>query len=352
MVSSRKTANAVGRPSIAKASGRKRAAALLIALGPEVSAQILRQLPEEDVGQITWEIVGIGQLSPGEREEILSTFYATALGRDFVSIGGIDYAQTMLEKAFGKQRASEFVGLLERTSRITPFAFLRQVDTKDLANFLHSEHPQIAALILAYLPADRASAVLQGLPEELQAEVAVRIAMMERTSPEVIREVEDALRNRLGSIFTPRQQELATVAGGIDAVVEVLRKVDLATEKAILEGLENTAPETANEIRKRMFVFENITLLDDRSIQRVLREIDSKDLGIALKGATEEVKARVVANMSERAGKMLEDDMGALGPVRLRHVEEAQGRVVAVIRRLEEAEEIFVMRAGEADLVV
>jgi flagellar motor switch protein FliG len=160
------------------------------------------------------------------------------------------------------------------------------------------------------------------------------------------------MRSRLGSVFAPRQQELSMMAGGIDAVVEVLRKVDLATEKTILDGLENTAPETANEIRKRMFVFENITLLDDRSIQRVLREVDSKDLGIALKGATDEVKVRIVANMSERAGKMLEDDMAALGPVRLRHVEEAQGRIVAVIRRLEEAEEIFVMRAGEADLVV
>jgi flagellar motor switch protein FliG len=349
VVSERKQAR---RQSIARASGRKRAAALLIALGPEVSAQILRQMPEEDVGQITWEIVGIGQLSPQEREEILSTFYSTALGRDFVSIGGVDYAQTMLEKAFGKQRAAEFVGQLERTSRTTPFAFLRQVDTKDLVNFLRTEHPQVAALILAYLPADQASGILQGLPEELQAEVAVRLAMMERTSPDVIREVEDAMRSRLGSVFAPRQQELSMAAGGIDAVVEVLRKVDLATEKTILDGLENTAPETANEIRKRMFVFENITLLDDRSIQRVLREVDSKDLGIALKGATDEVKVRIVANMSERAGKMLEDDMAALGPVRLRHVEEAQGRIVAVIRRLEEAEEIFVMRAGEADLVV
>lgn len=336
----------------AKTSGRKRAAALLIALGPDMSAQILRQLPEEDVAQITWEIVGIGQLSPQEREEILSTFYATALGRDFVSIGGVDYAQTMLEKAFGKQRAAEFVGQLERTSRATPFAFLRQVETKDLVNFLRGEHPQVTSLILGYLPSEQASAVLQSLPSEMQAEIAVRIAMMERTSPDIVREVEDAMRSRLGSVFTPRQQDMTAAAGGIDAVVEVLRKVDLATEKTILDGLENTAPETANEIRKRMFVFENITLLDDRAIQRVLREVDSKDLSVALKGSTEEVRARVIGNMSERAGKMLQDDMAALGPVRLRHVEEAQGRIVAIIRRLEEAEEIFVMRAGEADLVV
>jgi flagellar motor switch protein FliG len=347
MVTERK--NSRSKP-ITQATGRKRAAALLIALGPEASAQILRELSEEDVAQITWEIVGIGQLTPAEREEILSTFYAAALGRDFVSVGGVDYAQSMLEKAFGKVRAAEFVGQLERTSRVTPFAFLRQVETKDLVSFLSAEHPQVVALVLAYMSAEQSSAVLQSLPETLQAEIAVRLAMMERTSPDVLREVEDAIRIRLGSVFSPRQHELA-VAGGIDAVVEVLRKVDLATEKAILEGLDATAPETANEIRKRMFVFENITLLDDRSIQRVLREVDSKDLGIALKSATDEVRARIIGNMSERAGKMLEDDMGALGPVRLRHVEEAQGRIVAVIRRLEESEEIFVMRGGEADLV-
>ena len=257
-------------PPISSMPGRKRAAALLIALGPEASAQILKGLPEEDVAQITWEIVGIGQLSPAQREEVLSNFYATALGRDFVSIGGVDYAQQMLEKAFGKQRAADFVGQLERTSRTSPFQFLRQVEPSDLVNFLQGEHPQVVALILAYLPADRASLIVQSLPVELQAEVAVRLAIMERTSPDVIQEVENALRSRLGSIFAPRATEL-TSAGGIDCVVEVLRKVDLATEKAILDGLENTAPETANEIRKRMFVFENITLLDDRSIQRVLR---------------------------------------------------------------------------------
>ncbi len=331
-------------------TGRKRAAALLIALGPEASAQILRGLPEEDIGQITWEIVGIGQLSAQEREDVLSTFYATALGRDFVSIGGVDYAQSMLERAFGKERAAEFVGQMEKTTRQTPFAFLRQVEPKDLENFLSTEHPQLVALILAYLPPERASLVLQSLPEELQAEVAVRLALMDRTTPDVVADVEDAMRVRLGSVFAPRQQELS-VAGGIDAVVEMLRKVDLATEKAILEGLDRTAPDTANEIRKRMFVFENITLLDDRSIQRVLREVDSKDLGIALKGATDEVRARILANMSERASKMLEDDMAALGPVRLKTVEEAQGRIVGTIRRLEESEEIFVMRAGESDLV-
>jgi flagellar motor switch protein FliG len=332
------------------ARGRKRAAALLIALGPELAAEILREMPEEDIGRLTWEIVGIGQLTAQEREDILQHFYETALGRDFVSIGGLEYAQEMLERAVGKDRADEITSKLGKHAGSKPFTFLQQVDSKDLINFLQGEHPQVVALIMAYLPSEVASEILSNLEEEAQAEVAVRLAMMERTSPEVIQDVEEVLRSRLGTIFAPRSE--LQVAGGIDAVVDLLRQVDLATEKSILEGLERTDPETANEVRKRMFVFENITLLDDRSIQRVLREIDSKDLGMALKGATDEVKQRIIRNMSERAGKMLEEDMLAIGPVRLRQVEEAQGRVVAVIRRLEEAEEIFVMRGGEDDLLV
>jgi flagellar motor switch protein FliG len=332
------------------ARGRKRAAALLIALGPDLAAEVLRHLPDEDIGRLSWEIVGIGSLSAQEREDILSHFYETALGRDFVSVGGLEYAQDMLEKAVGLDRAKEITSRLGKHAGSRPFTFLQQVDTKDLVTFLRSEHPQVIALVLAYLPTSQASDILSHLPEEVQPEVSVRVAMMQRTAPDVLEDVENAIRGRLGSIFSPRA-ELQT-AGGIDAVVELLRLVDLATEKVILEGLERTDPETANEIRKRMFVFDNVTLLDDRSIQRVLREVDSKDLGLALKGATEEVRHRIVSNMSERAGKMLQEDIEALGPVRLSQVEEAQGRIVAVIRRLEEAEEIFVMRGGDDDLFV
>ncbi|MEZ4502242.1 MAG: flagellar motor switch protein FliG [Dehalococcoidia bacterium] len=331
-------------------AGRKRAAALLIALGPEIASHILRSLPEEDIGRLTWEIVGIGSLSPDEREDIMATFYETVMGRDFVSVGGLEYAQDMLERAVGAERANDIVTRLAAHTGSKPFQFLQQVDVRDLINFIQNEHPQVVALLLAYLPIEKASMVLQNLPDTTQAEVSVRLAMMERTAPDVLQDVEAAIRARLGTAFAPRQE--LTVAGGIDSLVELLRKVDLATEKAILEGLETTDPQTANEIKKRMFVFENITLLDDRSIQRVLREVDGKDLSVALKGASEEVRDRILHNMSERAAKMLEDDMAALGPVRLRHVEEAQGRIVATIRRLEEAEEIFVMRGGEEDLLV
>ena len=337
------------RGSFASANGRRRAAAFLIALGPELAADIMRTLPEEDISRLTWEIVGIGSLTQDEREDIMSTFYETLVGRDFVSVGGLAYAQDMLERAMGKERADEIVTKLSAHTGARPFQFLQQVDPKDLVNFIQSEHPQVVALILAYLPTDFASALLQRLPEDTQAEVAVRLAMMERTSPEVLEDIESAMRARLGTVFAPRQD---VTAGGIDAVVEILRKVDLQTEKAILDGLEKTDPETANEIKKRMFVFDNITLLDDRSIQRVLRDVDAKELGMALKGASDEVRERIVTNMSERAGKMLEDDMAALGPVRMRHVEQAQARIVAAVRQLEEAEEIFVMRGGEEDLLV
>lgn len=339
-----------GRKKLSEENGRKRAAALLIALGPDMASEVLKSLPEDDISRLTWEIVGIGQLSPAEREEIMSTFYETMIGRDFASVGGLEYAQEMLDRAVGKDRAQEIATKLSATTGSRPFQFLQQVDPKDLVNFIQNEHPQVVALLLAYLHTDTASLVLQNLPDETQAEVSVRLAITERTAPEVLSEIEGAIRARLGDVFAPRQE--FAVAGGIDSVVELLRKVDLQTEKTILDGLEQADPETANEIKKRMFVFENITLLDDRSIQRVLREVDSKDLGLALRGGGDEVKERILENMSERAATMLSDDMEALGPVRLRNVEEAQGRIVATIRRLEEAEEIFVMRGGEEELLV
>jgi flagellar motor switch protein FliG len=337
------------RKNYAKVSGRKRAAALLIALGPELAAEVLRALPEDDIGRLTWEIVGIGQLGPDDREDIMTTFYETVVGRDFVSIGGLEYAQDMLRRAVGDERADDIVTRLAAHTGTKPFTFLQQVDNRDLINFIQSEHPQVVSLLLAYMGGERASNILQNLPSERQAEVSVRLALMERTTPEVLADVETAIRTRLGTVFSPRSE--MTQVGGIDSLVDLLRRVDVATEKAIIEGLESADPDTANEIKKRMFVFENITLLDDRSIQRVLREVDGKDLGLALKGASDEVRTLILRNMSERAAAMLVDDMETLGPVRLRHVEEAQGRIVATIRRLEEAEEIYVQRGGEESLV-
>ena len=224
--------------SLSGGVGSRRAAALLVALGPELAAEILRTLPEDDMSRVTWEIVGVGSLTPAQREEIMGAFHETLLGRNFLSVGGLRYAQDMLERAVGKERANDIVSRLSAQTGNRPFQFLQQIDPKDVVNFIQNEHPQMVALILAYLPTDLASALLQQLPQESQAEVSVRLAMMERTSPEVIEDIENAMRARLGTVFAP-SQELAA-AGGIDAVVELLRKVDSQTEKAILEGLEET----------------------------------------------------------------------------------------------------------------
>jgi len=281
---------------------------------------------------------------------VISELYNTIKAQEYVSLGGLEYATKMLEKALGATKAHEIVGRISASSDAVPFNFLREVDPLMLLNFLQKEHPQTIALIVSHLHADRASAVLQGLSPEMQADVSVRIATMNRTVPEVIREVEGVLRKKLASMITPHQ-EFAEV-GGLDSLVRLLKQVDRTTEKTILDSLERTDPKLADDIKKQMFVFDNITLLDDRSIQRVLREIDMKDLGLALKGTTPEVKERIFRNMSERAGQMLEEDMAAHGPVRMRQVEEAQGRIVATIRKLDEAEEIIISRGGEDDILV
>ncbi len=336
--------------SIRSFKGKQKAAALLIALGPELSALVLKHLRDEDIERLTWEIFSIGQLNPETRDEVLAEMYSNVIAQEYVSVGGIEYAQEMLERALGKSRAEDIVNRLSLNSRAIPFSFLREVDPAQLANFLRSEHPQAIALILAYLPPDRASALLSTIPPEMQSDVAVRLATMDRTTPEIVQDVEGVVRKKLAAVLTPHQ-EMAK-AGGVESLVELLKQVDRGTEKAILDQLERTDPKLADEIKKRMFVFENMSILDDRSIQRVLREVEIKDLGIALKGASEELRQRIFANMSERAVAMLEEDMGATGPLRLRNVEEAQGRIVQVIRRLDEAEEIVIARGGEDEILV
>ena len=330
--------------------GRRRAAALMVALGPDLAAEILKGMPDKDMQALVWEITGVGKLSPQDRTDILSTFYKATVGRDFVTVGGLEYAEATLEKALGKERAGEIVMHLGSVARPRPFSFLRSVDMKEALQFLRDEHPQVIALLLGFLAGENGAELLQALPEELQAEVTVRLAMMEQTSPDVIREVEDILYARIGGISAVGAQ-LDDHVGGTETLVEILRGVDLLTETNVLEGMDEIDAATADEVRRHMFVFDNITLLDNRSVQRVLREVDSADLALALKGAESEVRALIMSNMSERAAGMLEDDMDAMGPVRIAKVQEARSRVVTIIRRLEEAEEIFVMRGGGEDLV-
>ncbi|MER3419872.1 MAG: flagellar motor switch protein FliG [Chloroflexota bacterium] len=326
-------------------TGRQRAAGLLIALGPEVAGKILSRFKEHEIELLTWEITNMGQISAELRDELLEAAYTVAIAQDYVSSGGIDYAMEMLEQAFGADKAREIAKRVFDNIKSVPFAFARELDAAQLVSFLSNEHPQTIALILSHVPPDKAAAVLAQLPHTVQAEVALRIARMERTAPEVVQEVEELMQRKLASVLTSRQATRQT--GGLPALVKLLKSVDRSTERAILETLEQLDPKLADEIKKQMFVFENILQLDDRSIQRVLRDVDMKDLALALKGATEEVKRRVLKNMSERAAAMLEEDMAVMGPVRLRNVEEAQGRIVNIIRALDEAEEIVISRDDE-----
>ena len=331
--------------------GTRKAAALLVALGPDLSAQVLKHMPEDEIERLTTAVFQTATLSADARDAVLSEMLVTAKARDYVLAGGIHYATEILEKAVGSKKANEIVERVTATTRAMPFGFVRDADPMILLNFLQREHPQTIALILSHLPTVRASQILQGLAPELQADVSTRIATMGRTAPEVLDEVEGVLRRKLASQLQPHQE--FTKTGGLNSLVNMLKQVDCGTEKSILEWLEKSNPNLADEIKKHMFVFDNVTLLDDRSIQRVLRDVDMKDLGLSLKGASAEVRDRILRNMSERAAAMLHEDMEAQGPVRLRHVEEAQGRIVAVIRQLDEAEEIIISRGGDdEDLVL
>jgi flagellar motor switch protein FliG len=335
-------------PSKKEMTGMRKAAALLIALGPDVSAQVMKQLSEEEIEQVTLEIANLGKIDPDVRDRVVEEFYQMALAQDYITQGGLDYARQVLEKALGAQKAIEILERLTATLQITPFEFMRKMDAKQILSFIQDEHPQTIALILSYLTPDQAAAILSSLPPELMTEISMRMAKIDRTSPDVVHKVENILERKLALLTT---QE-STNAGGIKHFVEILNRVDRNTEKTVIEYLEGEDPELAEEVKRQMFLFEDIVILDDRSIQRVLREIDSKDLALALKGAGEEVKQKIFKNMSARASQMLKEDMEFMGPVRVRDVEQAQQRIVSVIRRLDETGEIVVSRGGEEELIV
>ena len=329
-------------------SGKQKAAILLIALGSDKSAKIFSHLQDEEIEELTLEIANMQRVSTEEKLEILEEFYEICLAQDFIAEGGISYAKDVLEKAMGSQKALEIINKLTASLQVRPFDFVRRTDASQLLNFIQNEHPQTLALILSYLNPNQAASILSALPQEKQAEVAQRIAVMDRTSPEVIKEVEQVLERKLSSMMT---QDYAST-GGIQAIVEILLSVDRGTEKFIMETLEIQKADLAEEIRKRMFVFEDIVNLDSVSIQRFIREIDNADLSVALKSSTDEVKECIYANMSKRMAEMLSEDMEFMGPVRLRDVEEAQQKIVNVIRKLEEAGEIIISRGGGDEIIV
>ena len=329
-------------------SGRQKAAILLISLGPDVSASVYKHLSEEEIEKLTLEISNVRQVTTEQKEEVLEEFRQLALAQDYIAQGGIAYAKEVLEKALGPDKAMQIINRLTSALMVRPFDFARKADPMQLLNFIQNEHPQTIALILSYLEPAQAGQILSALPQEMQADVARRIALMDSTSPEIINEVEQILERRLSATVVQDY----TQAGGIEAVVEVLNQVDRSTERTILDALEIQDPELAEEIKKRMFVFEDIVTLDHRAIQRVIREVDNNDLMLALKVASDEVKDIVFRNMSTRMAETFKEEMEYMGPVRLRDVEEAQSRIVAVIRRLEESGEIVIARGGGDDIIV
>ena len=329
-------------------SGKQKAALLLISLGPEVAAAVYQNLNEEEVERLTLEISSVKKVEASVKEDIIEEFHNIAIAQDYISQGGIGYAKTVLEKALGKDHAQAIINRLTSSLQVKPFDFARRADPSQLLNFIQNEHPQTIALILSYLEAEQAGVILSSLPQEVQADIARRIATMDSTSPEVISEIEAVLERKLSSTVTQDFSE----TGGVGAVVEVLNGVDRSTEKTILDALEIQDPELAEEIRKRMFVFEDIVTLDNRSIQRIIRDCENEDLILSLKVSSEEVQGILFTNMSQRMAESFREEIEIMGPVRLRDGEEAQSRIVAIIRRLEDAGEIIIARGGGDDIIV
>ena len=331
-----------------KISGLQKASILLIALGPEKSAAIFKHLKEEEIEELTLEIANTRSITPQIKEEVIDEFYEVCLAQQYIAEGGINYAKELLEKALGAEKAMDVIGKLTASLQVKPFEFIRKTEASQLLNFIQDEHPQTIALILSHLPLSQAATIVAALPPDRQADVAKRIALMDRTSPDVVKEVEKVLESKLSSLVNQDY----TIIGGVDAVVDILNSVDRSTEKHIMETLEIEEPELADEIRKKMFVFEDILLLDDRAIQRVLRDVDNNDMALALKSANEQVQAAVFNNMSKRLAVMIKEDMEFMGPVRMKDVEEAQQKIVNIIRKLEDSGEIVISRGGGDEIVV
>lgn len=332
-----------------KLSGVQKAAILFITLGPEVSSGILKKLPEAEIQKITYEIANITSVTSEQREGILNEFLQINKARDYIIEGGMDYARELLSKALGPHRANEILEKVsEATQQYRPFSIARKADAHQLLNVITYEHPQTIALILCYLQPEKAAQVMAELPEETQSEVAYRIATMSTTSPMVIKEIEKVLESKLSSVV---RTEMTTL-GGVETLVDILNQVDRTTERNITESLEREDAELADKVKSSMFVFEDIITLDDVAIQRILREVEAKDLALALKGCSEEVAEVIYKNQSKRAAASLKEDMEFLGPVRLMDVEKAQQGIVAIIRRLDEAGEIIISRGGEDAIIV
>lgn len=331
---------------VTRMSNIQKVASLLIVLGPQAATEILKNIPDDDlVEQITLEIANVNKVSPEILDAILEEFHSIFKASSYLSHGGMEYAKTLLEQAYGSDKAGSILDKLVTILNSTPFQFFNEADPEQLATSFQNENPQLIALVLAYLKPEKSAQVLNNLPFNVQAAVALKIAEMDTTNPEIISEIEKVVESKFSSVVA---QDFSK-AGGVEALATILNRTDRSTEKKIIEVLEHHSSTLAEEVRELMFVFEDIVLLDNRAIQRVLREIDSKDLSLALKGSNDEVKDKIYQNMSERAQTMLKDDMEYMGPVRAKDVQESQTKIVSIIRKLEESGEILIRRGGAED---
>jgi flagellar motor switch protein FliG len=334
---------------LASIKGAAKAAILLISLDKDTSAAILRQLDQDTIEALTREIAQMGTIDAKIRSAIVEEFYNLALAHQYVEAGGLLYARGLLERALSPDQAIRILKSIEHQVYRQPFSFLAKTDVENLTTFIQDEHPQTIALVLSHLPATRAAEVLANLPTSKQLEVVTRVANMDNTSPEIVKEVEKGLEMRLSGLMEQTFQK----CGGVESVAAILNLADRGTEKSILEALEVEDPDLVDQIRRLMFVFEDILLVNDKGIQSVLKEIENEDLALALKTATPELKEKIFRNMSERASQMIKEDMEFMGPVRISDVEGAQQRIVDVVRRLEDAGEIIVSgRGGEKEMIV
>ncbi len=325
----------------------QKAATIVISLGSETAAQVYKFLSEEEIEKLTYEIAKIQKLGSEDVEAILSDFYSLCLTQKVVTEGGVNYARTVLEKAFGAQVAASLLERVTRSLKTKAFEFIRKADYKNLMTTIQNENPQTIALVLSYARSDQASTIIAELPKDVRIEVVERIAKMDRTSPEIVNQVEKVLERKFASMVSTDFMEV----GGINYIADVMNHIDRSSEKYIFDELYKRDAKLADEIRKKMFIFEDIVLLDSMAIQSFLREIDSKDLVVALKGANQEVADIIFQNMSQRMGETVRSDMEYLHNVRMRDVEEAQQRIVAVIRKLEEEGEIIISKGGKDEFI-
>jgi len=330
-------------------SGLKKAAILMVSLPQQLAAKIMAAFDRETIELISKEIAQIDDITKEERISVLEEFYQLSMARQYLDQGGMEYARSLLEESLSPGEAAEILAAVQQAIASTPFSFLQKTESENLLTFIQDEHPQTVAVILAHLNPQKAAEVLAGLPAKIQIEVVRRIANMEQTSPEIIREVEQGLEHRFANIVSQKFEK----AGGVNAIAEMLNLTDRATEKGVLESLEEEDPDLAEQIRRLMFVFEDIMLVNDKGIQAVLKEVDNQELALALKGASEELKEKVFRNMSERAARLIQEEMEFMGPVRISDVEAAQQKVVDAVRRLEDAGEVIVSgRGGEEEIIV